>query len=78
MYSPERIEYFLPGVSTKIMTHILHYSYYGTVDIDEDNVCELLRTSKYLCVPYIVQLCCDFLKNNLDPENCIGIMRYAR
>jgi hypothetical protein len=60
------------------MNQILDYAYYGTVDIDEDNVCELLQTSAYLCVPDIVQLCCYFLKNNLDPENCIGVMRYAR
>jgi hypothetical protein len=60
------------------MTHILDYAYYGTVDIDEDNVWELLQTSDYLCVPGIVQLCGDFLSNNLDPGNCIGVMRYAR
>jgi hypothetical protein len=60
------------------MAHILRYAYYGTVDIDEDNVCELLQTSDYLRVPGIVQLCCDFLNNNLDPENCIDVMRYAR
>jgi hypothetical protein len=60
------------------MTQILHYAYYGAVDIGVDNVCELLQTSDYLCVPGIVQLCCDFLDNNLDPENCIGVMRYAR
>jgi hypothetical protein len=60
------------------MTQILHYAYYGTVEIDEDSVCELLQTSDYLCVPDIVQLCCDFMKKNLDSENCIGVMRYAR
>jgi hypothetical protein len=59
------------------MTQIRDYAYYGTVDIDED-VCELLQTSDYLCAPDIVQLCCDFLKYNLDPENCVGVMRYAR
>jgi kelch-like protein 10 len=77
LYSPERTQFFPPAVSSKIMTHILHYAYYGTVDIDEDKVCELLRTSDYLCVPDIVQLCCDILNNNLDPENCIGVMRYT-
>jgi hypothetical protein len=57
---------------------ILHYMYCGTVHIDEDNVWMLLQTSGYLPVPGIVQLCCDFIKNKLDPENCIGVMRYAR
>jgi hypothetical protein len=60
------------------MAQILQYAYHGTVDIDEDNVWELLQTSDYLCVPDIVQLCCEFLDNNLDPENCIGVTRYAR
>jgi hypothetical protein len=60
------------------MTQILRYAYYGAVDIDEDNVCELLQTSDYLRVPGTVQLCCDFIKNKLDPENCIGVKRYAR
>jgi hypothetical protein len=60
------------------MTQIRNYAYYGTVDIDEDNVCELLAASDYFCVPGIVQLCCDFLKNNLNPENCIGAMLFAR
>jgi hypothetical protein len=60
------------------MTQIQDHAYYGTVGVDEENVCELLQTSDYLCVPDIVQLCCDFLKNNLDPENCIGVMVFAR
>jgi hypothetical protein len=60
------------------MTQIRDYAYYGTLDIGKDNVCELLKTSDYLCMPDIVQLCCDFLKNNLDPENCIGVMLLAR
>jgi hypothetical protein len=60
------------------MFQIRDYAYYGTVDIDVDNVCELLQTSENLCVPDIVDLCCNFLKNNLDPENCIGVMLFAR
>jgi kelch-like protein 10 len=60
------------------MTQIRDYAYYGTVDIDEDNVFELLKISNNLCVPGIVPLCCDFLKNNLDPENCIGVRLLAR
>jgi hypothetical protein len=60
------------------MTQILRYVCRRAVDIDEDNVWELLPTSDYLCVPDIVQLCYEFIKNKLDPENCIGVMRYAR
>jgi kelch-like protein 10 len=61
-----------------MMTQILDYAYLKTVDINNDNVCQLLVTSDYLCVVGVLELCCDFLKNALDLENCIGIMRFAR
>jgi hypothetical protein len=60
------------------MTEILNFAQFRTVNIDDENVCELLAASDYLCLPGIVQLCCDFLKNNLDSENCIGIMLFTR
>jgi kelch-like protein 10 len=61
-----------------MMTQILDYAYLERLDINNDNVCQLLVTSDYLCVAGVLLLCCDFLKNALDPENCIGIMRFAR
>jgi hypothetical protein len=77
--TPKKTEFFKRVVSTKNITiQILRYVCRGDVDIDEDNVCELLQTSDYFRVPDIAQMCYDFLRNKLNPENCIGIMRYAR
>jgi hypothetical protein len=70
-------EFLLREVSTEIMTKTLNYAYFGTMNIDEYNVCELLVASDYYCVPSIVQLCCDFLKNNLVHENCIRVMLFT-
>jgi kelch-like protein 10 len=61
-----------------MMNQILEYACLKRVDINNDNVCELLVTSDYLCVAGVLELCCVFLKNTLDLENCIGIMRFAR
>jgi kelch-like protein 10 len=61
-----------------MMTQILDYAYLKRVDINNDNVCELLVTSDYLWVEDVLELCCDFLKNTLELENCIGIMRFAK
>jgi kelch-like protein 10 len=61
-----------------MMTQTLVYAKIKRVDINNDNVCELLVTSDYLCVEGVLELCCDFLNNTLDLENCIGIMRFAR
>ncbi|XP_011690799.1 PREDICTED: kelch-like protein diablo [Wasmannia auropunctata] len=26
----------------------------------------------------VLDLCCDYLRDNLAPENCIGVIRFAR
>jgi kelch-like protein 10 len=48
------------------------------VDINEENAVQLLVSADYLIMPGLIELCCDFLKSTLVPENCIGIMRFAR
>jgi kelch-like protein 10 len=68
----------LHGVSKKFMDMIMDYAYSKTADINEDNVCELLAVSDYLSVLGLRQLCCNFLKNKLDINNCISIMLLAR
>jgi hypothetical protein len=60
------------------MAKILDYAYLRSVGIDGDNVHQLLQASDSLRVPGVRQLCCDFLKNKLDPKNCIGTMLFAR
>jgi kelch-like protein 10 len=60
------------------MTDIPDFVYYRRVDINHDNVCQLLATYDYLCVEGVLELCCDFLKNSLDIETCIGIMCFAK
>ncbi|XP_021923145.1 kelch-like protein 10 [Zootermopsis nevadensis] len=60
------------------MTQILDYVYFREVDIRSDNACQLLVAAAYLCIPDVRKLCCDFLKNAINVENCIGIMQLAR
>jgi kelch-like protein 10 len=48
------------------------------VDINRDNVYDLLVASDYLSVLCLLEVCCDFLKDTLDVQTCIGDMRLAR
>jgi kelch-like protein 10 len=48
------------------------------VNINVENVCQLLESAGYLSVLGLLGLCRDFLRNMLAPENCTGIMRFAR
>jgi kelch-like protein 10 len=49
-----------------------------SMDINQENVCMLLVSADYISVLGLLELCCDFLKTTLNPENCIGIMLFAR
>jgi hypothetical protein len=60
------------------MSLILEYAYMRSVDINQENVCTLLVSANYFSVLGLFEFCCDFLKNMLTPENCIGIMLFAR
>lgn len=51
---------------------ILDYAYTGTCNVNADNVEQLLPLADQFEVLGIVQLCCQFLLQELRPENCLG------
>jgi kelch-like protein 10 len=74
----ERTDVLLPGVTPETMSLKLEYAYIRSVDIIQENVCMLVVSADYLSVLGLLELCCDFLKSMLTPENCIDIMLFAR
>ncbi|PNF37608.1 Kelch-like protein 10 [Cryptotermes secundus] len=76
--SKEKTDVLLPGVTSKTMTFILDHCYMRKVDINEENVIQLLVSAGYLMMEDLIELCCGFIRSMLVPENCIGIMRFAR
>lgn len=57
---------------------ILDFAYTGSCKITSDNVEQLLAFADQFEVLGIVQLCCQFLFDQLTPENCLGIFKFAR
>ncbi|KAG9468145.1 hypothetical protein GDO78_013682 [Eleutherodactylus coqui] len=70
--------YDFPGVSPDIMKLILEYAYTWTVPINPDNVKSLFIAADYFNILGLVQLCSEFLMNQLCPENCIGIYKFIK
>lgn len=68
----------LPGVSSNMMNLLLEYAYLRSINVNNENVCQLLVTADYLNILGVLDFCCEYLKQNLAPENCISIMRFAR
>jgi kelch-like protein 10 len=60
------------------MTMILDYIYDIPLNIDKENVYQLLVAADYLSMLGVLKLCCNFLKETLEPGNCIGTMLFAR
>jgi kelch-like protein 10 len=78
LHCTERTNILLQGVTSETMSLILEYAYMGSVGINQENVRTLFVSADYLIMPGLLELCCDFLKSTLTPENCIGIMLFAR
>ena len=49
----------------------------GTVNIGVNNVQELIVAADMLQLTEVVNLCCEFLKGQIDPQNCIGIFQFS-
>ncbi|KAM9425736.1 kelch-like protein 10 [Pholidichthys leucotaenia] len=71
--SSEQKVFNIPGISAPIMELILEYAYTGLVSVTVENIKELLLAADQLEVMDIVQICWNFIENELAPKNCICI-----
>ncbi|KAF3424065.1 hypothetical protein E2986_07162, partial [Frieseomelitta varia] len=78
LHSREKTDVLLPGVSSNMMNLLLEYAYLRSINVNNENVCQLLVTADYLNILGVLDFCCEYLKQNLAPGNCISIMRFAR
>lgn len=49
----------------------------GLVSIGESNVQELIVAADMFQLTEVVDLCCEFLKGQIDPTNCIGLFQFS-
>ncbi|XP_073319488.1 kelch-like protein 10 [Pagrus major] len=60
-----------------MMQVIIEFAYTGSLSVMEDSVQELLIAADQFNVMKIVRACCDFLEEQLSPENCINIWQFT-
>ncbi|KAL1139483.1 hypothetical protein AAG570_006467 [Ranatra chinensis] len=78
LHSSEQTDILLPGVNAEVMNALLEYAYLRKIHLNAENVSKMLTTADYLSILGVLDLCCEYLKENLRPENCIGILIFAR
>ncbi|XP_039175873.1 actin-binding protein IPP isoform X1 [Crotalus tigris] len=65
------------GVDANIFQILLEFIYTGIVNINENNVQELIVAADMFQLSEVVDLCCEFLKGQIDPMNCVGLFQFA-
>ncbi|XP_040589602.1 kelch-like protein 24 [Mesocricetus auratus] len=65
------------GIRAEAMECFLEYVYTGHVQITADNVQSLFEASSLFQMDILCDVCTNFLEEQLDPCNCLGIQRFA-
>ncbi|XP_053104084.1 actin-binding protein IPP isoform X2 [Hemicordylus capensis] len=65
------------GVEADIFQILLDFIYTGIISIGENNVQELIVAADMFQLTEVVDLCCEFLKGQIDPTNCIGLFQFS-
>lgn len=64
-------------IDTDSLVILVNYAYTGVIIIDEINVQTLLETSDLLQFESAKTLCCDFIKAQLNLDNCLDVFQFA-
>ncbi|XP_072020805.1 kelch-like protein 18 isoform X2 [Amphiura filiformis] len=77
MVESKQEEITISGVDPVAMEYLVNFAYSGRVALDIHNVQALLVGANFLQLQSIKEACCEFLKDRLHPNNCLGIRRFA-
>ena len=67
----------LKEVNSSAVELLISFIYTGTIEVCEDNVQSLLPAANLLQLTEVRDACCNFLKQQLHPSNCLGFMAFA-
>ena len=67
----------IKNLSPDVLSDLVDFAYTGTISINVDNVQEVLSAASLLQISQVQDLCCEFLKKQLDASNCLGIKNFA-
>ncbi|XP_069121204.1 kelch-like protein 20 [Argopecten irradians] len=70
-------EVTIRDIDESAMELLVDFCYTSNITVEESNVQTLLPAACLLQLAEIQEVCCEFLKRQLDPSNCLGIRAFA-
>ena len=67
----------IKNMNAEVLSSLVDFAYTGSIAITVDNVQEVLSAASLLQISQVQDLCCAFLKKQLDASNCLGIKSFA-
>ncbi|XP_063727897.1 kelch-like protein diablo [Symsagittifera roscoffensis] len=67
----------LNEVDSAAVEALIDFCYTGSIVVEITNVQVLLPAACLLQIEEVLEVCCEFLKKQLDPTNCLGIRAFA-
>ena len=65
------------NIEPEALEALINYAYTSELEIRVDNVESLLASSSILQIKDVRDACCEFMKSQLHPSNCLGIRAFA-
>ncbi|XP_062507717.1 kelch-like protein 18 [Corticium candelabrum] len=67
----------MKDIDPDVLGRIVEFIYTGHLDVTVDNVQDVLAAASLIQLESAQEICCEFLKEHLEPANCLGIRNFA-
>ncbi|MBN3305814.1 KEAP1 protein, partial [Amia calva] len=67
----------IEGIHPRVMERLIEFSYTASISVGEKCVIHVMNGAVMYQIDSVVKACCDFLVQQLDPSNAIGIASFA-
>uniref|UniRef100_A0A8C8SGB1 Kelch like ECH associated protein 1 n=1 Tax=Pelusios castaneus TaxID=367368 RepID=A0A8C8SGB1_9SAUR len=67
----------IEGIHPRVMERLIEFAYTASISVGEKCVVHVMNGAVMYQIDSVVKACCDFLVQQLDPSNAIGIANFA-